>query len=207
MTENTAENTIQTTVVGTTTDDTAPVRCFLCGGETQTEDSVSYCMADCTEADDDDHDALHSAAEDYASTINNAGQDAQCAFLTASGLTEQAIVEDADGDGEDALDMLVIVIASLVASQAYNNDGTPDGVTATLLGVYDPDASANSEAEAEAEAEDEDFGPYDWTCTYCGSGLNEDNFDETGSRKCFSDNHSEHLDEGVVTEFEDESHG
>lgn len=76
-----------------------------------------------------------------------------------------------------------------------------DGVT------YCADDCTEPEDEDDEGDDEEDFGPYDWTCTYCGSALNENNFDETGSRKCYSDDHSEHLDEGAGTEFEDESHG
>lgn len=75
-----------------------------------------------------------------------------------------------------------------------------DGVT------YCADDCTEPEGDEEDE-EDEEFGPYDWTCTYCGSALNEDNFDRTGSRKCYDDDHSEHLDEGAIAEFEDEAHG
>lgn len=97
-----------------------------------------------------------------------------------------------------------------------DRQGANDAFADYLRGIAEEENSDNGDGydlddEDDEDDEDgdegEDFGPYDWTCTYCGSALNENNFDETGSRKCYSDDHAEHLDEGDGTEFEDESHG
>jgi hypothetical protein len=102
------------------------------------------------EENDARYDDLHTAADLYASRVNNAGREAQRAFLLASGASEQDITDGADGEGEDALDMLVITMASQTASRAYNNDGAPEGVLATLTTVYDPDAHTGTVFEDES---------------------------------------------------------
>lgn len=123
--------------------------------ENSAGDLDPYGEGDDDEAEGDDavHDALHSAAEHYASEVNNAGRESQRAFLLASGVSEQdiATAETENADEEDgALDMLVVEVASQTASRAYNNNGTPDEVHQTLSTVYSPHAQASTEFEDES---------------------------------------------------------
>lgn len=84
--------------------------------------------------DDGRYDTLHSAAESFASGINNAGRATQVAFLRRMRVSDDDMLEAIEmaGPGQEdrALDDLVIDACSESASQAYN-DGASDGAKVT----------------------------------------------------------------------------
>lgn len=89
--------------------------------------------------DDLAHDRLHSAAESFASSVNNAGRADQIGFLRRMGVSDDEILREIEASDptyiDGALDDLVVERASQTASQAYN-DGVedPEEVTRALEG-------------------------------------------------------------------------